>query len=251
MNFRLKACGVHLLGSACGMAIVLGALYLGWYRWPGWYLTGAAQIALMAAGFDVVLGPLLTLIVAGPAKPRSLLIRDISIIVCVQVIAAAYGATTLWKGRVLYYTYSEKWLEMVQASDLAPEQIALGEKLNPDFAPHWYSLPRWVYVPMPDDPKFRDQVVQNSISGGDDVIQMPRYFKPWEAGLANLRKDLRAVGQMGEFSPSEQKLLKERMKQMGLAPDVPAALPLMGRTRPLLAVLDPKTLRINALISPD
>ena len=36
------------------------------------------------AGFDVVLGPLLTLVIANPAKPRRELVRDIAIIVCVQ-----------------------------------------------------------------------------------------------------------------------------------------------------------------------
>jgi hypothetical protein len=247
MKFRLKAFGLHLLGSACAMAILLGGLYLGWYHWPGWYLTGATKIALMVAGFDVVLGPLLTLVIANPAKPRRELVRDIAIIICVQIVAAGYGATTLWSGRVLYYTCSEKWLQIVQASDLEPEQIVLAEKLNPEFAPHWYSLPRWVYAEMPADPKFRAQVM----SGGSDVIQMPRYFKPWEAGLPRLRLDLRGLDKMGEFSPAEHKSLKKRLSQMGFKSDVPVGMPLMGRGRPLLAVFDPATMRIKALIKPD
>jgi hypothetical protein len=251
MKFRFKAFGYHLLGSACFMGLVLGGLYLGWYRWPGWYLAGASTIALMMLGFDVILGPLLTFVIANPAKPRRVLARDVGIIVCVQLIAAGYGATTLWNGRVLYYAFSQKFLEIVQASDLDAEQIALGKKLDPELAPRWYSLPRWIYAPLPKDEKVRDQIVTSSIAGGNDVIQMPRYYKPWEMALPQLRGELRVLDKMGEFSLQEKKLLRQRMKERNLDPDQPIAIPMMGRIRPLLAVIDPVSVRITALIRAD
>jgi hypothetical protein len=251
MKFRLKAFGFHLLGSAGFMALVLGGFYLGWYRWPGWYLAGAATIALMMLGFDVVLGPLLTFVIANPNKPRRELARDIGIIVCVQIIAAGYGATTLWNGRVLYYVFSQKYLEIVQASDLDAEQVALGRKLDPEFAPHWYSLPRWIYAPLPKDDNLRGKIVTSAVMGGNDVIQMPCYYKRWEAGLPDLRRELRVLDKMGEFSLQEKKTLKERMKDRNLDPDQPIAIPVMGRARPLLAVVDPASARITALIRPN
>jgi hypothetical protein len=251
MEFRLTAFGFHLLGSAAFMGLVLGGLYLGWYRWPGWYLAGASTIALMMLGFDVVLGPLLTFVIANPAKSRRELARDIGIIIGVQIIAAGYGATTLWNGRVLYYVYSQKFLEIVQASDLDAEQIALGKQLAPGFAPHWYSLPRWIYAPLPRDEELQGQIVSASIAGGNDVIQMPRYYKPWEMGLPQLRGELRVIDKMGEFSLQEKKALKERMKDRNLDPDKPIAIPMMGRIRPLLAVIDPASVRITALIRVD
>jgi hypothetical protein len=251
MKFRFKAFGYHLLGSASLMGLVLGGLYLGWYRWPGWYLAGASTIALMMFGFDVVLGPALTFVIANPGKPRRELARDIGIIICVQIIAAGYGAATLWNGRVLYYVYSQKYLEIVQASDLDAEQIALGKKLDPEFAPHWYSLPRWIYAPLPQDENLQKQIVTGSIAGGDDVIQMPRYYKPWEVGLPQLRRELRVVDKMGEFSGQEKATLKERMKDKNLDPDQPITIPMMGRARPLLAVIDPASVRITALLRAD
>src|SRR5579884_2976324 len=47
MGFRFKAFRLHLLGSVCLLAVLLGGLYFGWYRWPGWYLAGAVKIALI------------------------------------------------------------------------------------------------------------------------------------------------------------------------------------------------------------
>lgn len=251
MKFRLKAFGLHLLGSACFMALVLGVLYLGWYRWPGWYLAGASGIALMMLGLDVALGPALTFVIANPGKPRRELARDIGIIVCVQIIAAGYGATTLWNGRVLYYVYSQRFLEIVQASDLDAGQVALGRKLDPEFAPHWYSLPRWIYAPLPKDENLQKQIVTGSITGGDDVIQMPRYYEPWEKGLLKLRTELRLVDKMTEFSRKEKETLKQRMKDRDFDPSQPIAIPMMGRVKPLLAVIDPKTVRIQALVRAD
>jgi hypothetical protein len=251
MKFRFKASGLHLLGSACVLALVLGALYLGWYRWPGWYLTGGFKIAAMMTGFDVILGPLLTLVVANPAKPRRELARDIGIIIGVQILAAGYGASALWQGRVLYYTFSQKYLEIVQASDLGNEQIALGRKLNPGLAPHWYSPPRWIYAPLPQDPKLQAQIIGSATSGDDDVIQMPRYFQSWESGLPELRKSVKKLAELSQFSHQQRQILATRMSQLGLPLDQPNAVAMMGKDKWLLAVFEPKAMILQALIKPD
>jgi hypothetical protein len=228
MKFRLKAFAWHLLGSASVLTLVLGGLYLGWYRWPGWYMSAAQHVVLVLAGVDVCLGPLLTMIVANPAKPRRELSRDIGLIVVVQLIALGYGTLTLWHGRPLFYTFSVNRLEMVQGNDLDDAELALAAKLNPDFLPHWYSLPRWVYAPLPADEKARDEIMSDSVMGGNDVIQMPRYFKPWEQGLPELRKQLKAVDQFGDFSRYEKNRLKVLMKKRGYAIDSPYTLVMSG-----------------------
>jgi hypothetical protein len=107
MKFRLAALGLHLLGSCVALTLILGGLYLGWYRWPGWYLADAVQVTTVLAGVDLVAGPLLTFIIASAVKPRRVLIRDIAVIVTVQLIALAYGTVSLWHGRPLYYAFSE------------------------------------------------------------------------------------------------------------------------------------------------
>ncbi len=166
MRFRLTAFGLHLLGSACALTLVLGGLYLGWYHWPGWYLTAVTRVLLIVGLVDLGLGPTLTLIIANPEKPRRVLARDIAIIATVQLAALIYGATTLWQGRPLYYTFSANRLETVQASDIENEEIALARRENPSFAPHWYSLPRWVWAPLPEDPDKAADIVKSKSSAG-------------------------------------------------------------------------------------
>jgi hypothetical protein len=250
MKFRLKAFALHLAASALVLALVLGALYLGWYRWPGWYLTGALKIAGMMVLFDLILGPLLTLVVANPKKPTRELARDISIIAIVQLIALGYGTVTMWHGRVLYYTYSTRWLEVVQASDISEEQIERAFRENPRFAPHWYSMPQWVYAPLPTDAGARQDIVAGTISGGDDVIQMPRLFRPWGDALPEIRKELKSLASLDEFSKAEKQSLEKDLLRQGEPVERPVAMVMMGKTGPLLAVFDPTTLTLKRIYSP-
>ncbi len=152
MKFRLKALGLHLSASTCALSLILGALYLGWYYWPGWALTDVTHVVVVMVGVDVVVGPLLTFVIARASKPRRELVRDIAMIVAVQLCALIYGTVSLWHGRPLYYAYSETVLQLVQAYDIDAQESAAGRRLNPDFAPHWYSLPRWIWAPLPQDP---------------------------------------------------------------------------------------------------
>jgi hypothetical protein len=247
MHFRLKAFSLHLLSSATVLTLILGSLYFGWYRWPGWYLTDVTTVVLVMVCVDVVLGPTLTLIIANQKKSRRELARDIGIIVVVQLCALTYGSMSLWSGRPLYYAFSENVLQLVQAYDINANEARLGREQKPALAPHWYSLPRWIWAPLPQDPDERDKLVEAAVSGGDDVISMPRYFKPWEEGTPSLRGQLKNVGDVAYFAKSEKKKLKEKMKAAGLPDDQSNAIPLTGRGHPLLAVFDPTSLKIIAV----
>jgi hypothetical protein len=238
---------LHLLASATVLTLILGTLYLGWYRWPGWYLTDVKQLVFVMISVDVVLGPSLTFIIASNNKPPRVLARDIAIIVTVQLCALIYGGTSLWNGRPLYYAFSENVLQLVQAYDIEADEAARGRRENAEFAPHWYSLPRWIWAPLPLAPEEAQKIVTASITGGDDVISMPRFFKGWEQGVPSLRAQLKRVDDVAYFARSEKKTLKERMQAAGLSIDQLNAMPLTGRGHPLLAVFDPGSEKIVAV----
>jgi len=249
MRFRLTALGLHLLASCFALTVILGGLYLGWYRWPGWYLADAVRVTIVLAGVDLVAGPLLTFVIASPVKPRRVLARDIAVIVAVQLIALTYGAVSLWNGRPLYYAFSEDVLQLVQAYDIEDAELAVARKLHAPLLPHWYSLPRWIWAPLPQDSEEHDKIMASAISGGSDVISMPRYYQPWDAGLPTLRSQLKKIDDLKYFSGNEKKLLKVRVRAAGLAADQPNALALTGRGRPLLAVFDRTNLKVVGIFN--
>jgi hypothetical protein len=247
MHFRLKLFSLHLLSSATVLTLILGCLYFGWYRWPGWYLTDVTRVVLVMISVDVVLGPTLTLIVANKSKERRVLARDIGIIVAVQLCALTYGSMQLWNGRPLYYAYSEGVLQLVQAYDIDDTEAASGRQQNPSLAPRWYSLPRWIWAPLPQDAEASQHIVMAAITGGDDVISMPRYFKRWEDGLSSLRSQLKKTDDVSYFAKSEKKKLKDEMRAAGLPDDHVDTMPLTGRGHRLLAVFDPTSLELKAV----
>jgi hypothetical protein len=206
------------------------------------------RVVAVMAGVDVVIGPLLTLVIASAKKPRRELGRDISIIAAVQLVALIYGTTQLWSGRPLYYAFSENCLQVVQAYDIDPGELKIARERHAELAPHWYSLPRWIWAPLPEDPEERAKIVSSAIQGGADVIEMPRYYKHWEQGLPALRTQLKNIDDLGFFLIAEKKVLKERMRARGLATDQRDCIALTGRGRPLLAMVDPVSLKIKALI---
>ena len=94
--------------------------------------------------------------------------------------------------------------------------------------------------------------MQSATSGGDDVIQMPRYFQAWEKGLPKLRAQLRTVGQQSDVLFYRKKeRLRQLVAQQGFAPDAPVTLLMSGQSAPLLAVFDPGSLQIRALLRSD
>jgi hypothetical protein len=254
MRFRLRAFGLHLLSSACVLTLILGVLDLGWYRWPGWYLTDVRHIVLTLVGVDVVLGPILTLIVASPGKARRVLARDIGIIVFVQLAALVYGTSALWSGRPLYYTFSSGVLDVVQASAVLPDEAARAARENPTFAPHWYSLPRWVFAPLPEDPEEAAKIVSTAVfGGGSDVISMPRFFKGWSEGRVRMRDALSRVADLGKLSQQQRQVVEERMAKAGLPPDEANALILWATdgVKRLVVILDRDTLQTRAILRTD
>ncbi|HUK01313.1 MAG TPA: hypothetical protein VLW26_03445 [Steroidobacteraceae bacterium] len=251
MPLRIRAFVFHLVGSAGVLLLVFGGLYLGWYRWPGWYLTRVLHVAIIVLCVDACLGPLCTLLIANPKKPRRELSRDVAIIVLVQLVALVYGAATLWQGRPLYYAFSVDRLELVQANDIQSDEAALARKLNPDLAPHWYSLPRWVYAPLPENKDESAKIALSAVFGGKDVIQMPKYFKPWAAGLPMLKGKLIASKALPYFSPHQREVLSARLARLGVAPDSPTVMLLTGDGRLMVAVFQRDPLQITAIVAPE
>jgi hypothetical protein len=238
MKFRIKYFFLHLLSSFVALTLILGLLYLGWYRWPGWYLADAAQVTGVLACVDLVVGPLLTFVIASAGKARRTLVRDIAVIAAVQLIALGYGTTQLWQGRPLYYAFSEDVLQLVQAYDIEQPELELARQQKAPLTPHWYNLPRWIWAPLPKDEAEHDKIVAAAVSGGSDVIAMPRYYQTWEAGLPTLRTQLKQVDDIKYFSVRDKGILKAHMSAAGIPTNQANAIALTGRAKPLLAVFD-------------
>jgi hypothetical protein len=80
---------------------------------------------------------------------------------------------------------------------------------------------------------------------------MPRYFKPWAQGLPALRGQLMRLDDIKELNKKEKQYLHGRLAADGLSPDERNLLIMWGGSRRVVAVFDPATLQIKALLNPD
>jgi hypothetical protein len=248
MKFRFKAFGIHLVSSFAVLLLVIGALYWGWYRWPAWYLLDVLSVVVVMAGVDLALGPLLTFCIANPAKARRELARDVSVIVAVQLAALGYAVVLLWSGRPLYYTFSADRLEVVRAFEIEAKDAIAGRELNPLLAPHWYSHPRWVWADMPTDSKIAAGIMQSAVTGGPDIIDMPRYFKPWQQGLPALRRQLKPISDLHILSKNVKARVAARVRDLKVSDTQANAMLIMGRSTQLVALFDLTDMTLVALV---
>ena len=91
-------------------------------------------------------------------------------------------------------------------------------------------------------------VTDATFGSGTDVIDMPRYFKPWDQGLPKLRDQLTRLEDMKYFSKPQKQTLRVRMSERGLPVNERNTMIMWGGSRRLLAVFDPATLLIVAIL---
>lgn len=112
MTFRIKCFLIHLLISILIAIISLFLIFYGWYPNPLHTALEVGQVVWLMLGIDVVLGPLLTLMIAKQAKKN--LKIDLAIIGMVQMIALVYGLYSIDKGRPVVIAFDVNRFELVQ-----------------------------------------------------------------------------------------------------------------------------------------
>lgn len=248
MHFRAKAFLIHLLSSALALGIVLGVLFLVWYRWPGWYLVNALPVMAILIMVDVGLGPLATLVIANPMKTSLEFRRDVTVILVVQVIALGYGTAALWKGRPLFYTFSLDRFEVVTASAIDAEDMEAARNAKSSFVPGAFTPPQWVYAPLPQNEQERKGIVEGSLFGsGKDVINMPIYFKPFEQAHSEIRAQLKPIEELRGLTKVEKERLAPLVAAIGSGNEIGALL-FDGPSKSAVAVLNRKSLEVLAIL---
>lgn len=231
MRFRFTVSGLHLLASVCILSLVIGGFYLGWYGWPGWYLLGADNLVGILVLVDVGLGPLATLVVSNPTKPRKELRRDIVLIVLIQMAALGYGAGTLWMGRPLYYAFSVDRIQIVPAGVFDEQTMEKARKLDAQIMPSWSSLPQWIWTALPENPDELQSLIAQSIFGGPDIVSMPQYFRPIGEATVAMREQFLPLRVLLDSHSLSDADYRELIPKLGRPESELGVLPVQGRTR--------------------
>lgn len=237
LRFRnaVKASGLHLLCSLLVASLAAVLVFVLWYPYPYRELSGGRELFLLVTVVDVICGPLLTLVLWNPAKPRAELLRDMGLVVLIQLAALGYGLQTVWLARPLYLVLEVDRFKVISLPDLRDASLA---ELPVALQPSWIGVPLTVAIRDPKDSKERNDVLFESVQGGRDYAERPNFYLPYEG--VNALKALARAKPLTVFltkQPSQQEAAKNLAAEKGGDIAQWLYIPVMGR-QDWVAVLD-------------
>jgi hypothetical protein len=235
LRVAIRAAGIHFLFSL-GVALLAALLVFGlWYPFPYRDLSGGRELFLLVTSVDVVCGPLLTLVIFSPTKPRAELWRDLSLVALIQLAALSYGLNTVWQARPLFLVLEVDRFKVIATPDLRGASLA---SLPQSLQPHWLSKPLPVTLRDPKDAKERETVLFESLKGGADYAERPDFYQPYDSTTA--MKSLKKAKPLTVFlqkQPSQQDAAQSLATEKGASLAQWFYLPVVGR-QDWVAVLD-------------
>ena len=142
---RYLAFAIHLCISMMIFSLFVFVLLQFWYPAPFFSASGGWQGLRIVAIIDIVLGPLLTLVIFSPGKPRRELVSDLSLVTIMQITALCWGIYTVHQQRPVAVAFLDDSFYTVPAQALADQGI------DPQQLKKFGSrLPVYVYIDKPD-----------------------------------------------------------------------------------------------------
>jgi len=177
-----KAAGLHFLGSVLVAALAAALVFLVWYPHPYGLLSGGLHLFLILVSVDVVCGPLLTLVLFNPKKPRRELVTDMGLVVLIQLAALGYGLHTVYQARPLFLVHEVDRFRVITLPDYGDVDVSEAiARLDAPLRPHPFKGPVTVGIRDPKDAKERQDVMLESTLGGRDYAQRPEFYIPYDA----------------------------------------------------------------------
>jgi len=233
---RFVASGVHLAISAGIAVLVLLMMKLVWYPGPYFDVIGAGRLILILVAVDVVIGPLITLIVFDTKKPE--LKRDLLIVALLQATALGYGVYTVYQARPVYAVFNVDRLDVVTAAEIDPGELSKVQRQEFKSLP--WSGPEIIAAKLPENPKERQRILLSSVAGGADVYQLPQYYVPYADMAAEVKSKAKPLAVL-KAKESAREIVNAYVADSGRSESQLGILPLRGKQRDMVAVLDLKT----------
>lgn len=235
-RFALHYALRHLLLSAAVVLVAAWAVFGLLYPYPYREMLGVGSIFVLLLVADVVCGPLLTLVLASPAKSRRERWLDFGLVGLIQVAALVYGLHSVWLGRPAVLAFEYDRLVVVSANEVegdALERAPAGLR----------SLPRVGVLQVGTRrPVGSEELMQSMELGlsGVALAQLPHWWMPMEQVRQDMAGRARPLNElMARVSAPDAATLQRAVRDSGVAQEQLRYLPLTSsKTREWVALLD-------------
>jgi hypothetical protein len=237
---RWKAAGIHLLISIFIAAAVVAAMLLIWYPSPYFKAMGGGGLLMLVVGVDVVLGPLITLIIFN-TKKKSLKF-DLMCVAIVQIIALAYGVSTMFQARPAYTVFNKDRFDVVIAADMSDKERA--KVTNAAFKSIPLTGPQLVAMDVPTDMK----EIQRMLESGIDSRAFSQYYVAYDSIAKEAATAAKPFTQIQKTNPTSAEKLKAFLTTKAIDETKVGFLPLYTRNEDMTVVLDKETGKILVIV---
>ena len=231
LRYALRHALVSLLVAGLSALFVFGLLYPP----PTSAMLGVGSIFLLLLGVDVVCGPLLTLLLANPAKPRRERWLDFSLVGLVQLAALLYGLHSVWVARPVVLAFEVDRLVIASANEVQTETLSQAPA-------ELQSLPWWGVLQVgtrkaKDSNEFFESM--NLGLGGISPAMRPHWWLPWDSAQAGIQERAKPVAELLARRPQAASVLQAAMAETGLPVQQLRYLPLTSsKTKDWVALLN-------------
>lgn len=166
------------------VALSLYLIFVVWYPFPLNKAVGVDKITLLMFCIDLILGPILTLILAKQGK-RGMKF-DFFVIGLLQLSALAYGMNNIAKGRPVYISFYYNRFELVQ--DMATTRND-SDNIPPVYAKNpWFGY-KWVAVRQVKDEEEQNDWLFDELSTGVSPAARPKLYESVQKNMDYILKN--------------------------------------------------------------
>lgn len=229
-----RAFAIHLTASAIVILAFLGVMFFVWYPTPYFETDGGWTVLRILAGVDVVLGPLLTLIVFKPGKPR--LKFDMTCIVLAQLGALLYGGTIIYQQRPAFVVFGVDRFTSIPASEVEFDKLEY-----PELRRFAGIGPLLAQTRPPDDPKLRQELLFGVLlEGQKDLEFRAELYEPYRPDLAHLRARSIDLSKIAALDPGAKRAIDGFFANKNGRLEDYLYLPLKGKNKDIVLALSAK-----------
>lgn len=244
---RVKAPLLHALASL-GVAITVSVIvFLLWF--PGALATvaGGATLFMILTTVDVISGPLMTAVVADPAKPARSFRRDVLVIAIVQLVALAYGVYVLSLARPVVLVFEVDRMRVLSAAEIDPAELG---KAPEELRKLSWAGPRVIAAAQPTTREEKLKAIDLAI-GGLDIGDLPKNWRPYESQATSAWNRAKPAPELEARYPAVRGELASVAARTHVPLDELRFLPLVGRQSGGSVILAPPGARVVDVLSVD
>lgn len=238
---RKQAFLSHLGLSLFIFLIVLYFIVFHWYPQPFFTTDGGWQGVRLIAAVDVVLGPLLTLIIFNPKKPKFELSMDVSVIAFIQIAALLSGLYVVHNERPVAKIFQDGIFHIVTGYDMAERNITLD-----DLEKYRISGSIAIYLDLPDDHAEFEKIQHQAVQEREVLFLKTALYKRIDTAIIekmrrfsiDIERYIKDV-----YSDKELKIFHDFLKGHNAKVDDFIYIGLHSRYKHAVTVFNPKTLK--------